>query len=67
MKDLISLKITVNLVLVFIDNEKRKLFNQKWWPKAELNRRHKDFQSSALPTELPGHFEKMNIKREQSN
>ena len=25
-----------------------------WWPGTELNRRHKDFQSSALPTELPG-------------
>ena len=25
----------------------------KWWLGAELNRRHKDFQSSALPTELP--------------
>jgi hypothetical protein len=24
----------------------------KWWQEAELNRRHKDFQSSALPTEL---------------
>ena len=23
------------------------------WPRAELNHRHKDFQSSALPTELP--------------
>ena len=23
-----------------------------WWQEAELNRRHKDFQSSALPTEL---------------
>jgi hypothetical protein len=28
---------------------------RKWWPGTELNRRHKDFQSSALPTELPGH------------
>jgi hypothetical protein len=26
-------------------------------PRAESNRRHEDFQSSALPTELPGHFE----------
>ena len=25
-----------------------------WWPGTESNRRHKDFQSSALPTELPG-------------
>jgi hypothetical protein len=25
----------------------------EWWLGAELNRRHKDFQSSALPTELP--------------
>ncbi len=25
------------------------------WPEPDLNRRHKDFQSSALPTELPSH------------
>ena len=30
----------------------RELF---WWAGAELNRRHEDFQSSALPTELPAH------------
>ena len=26
-----------------------------WWPRAGSNRRHLNFQSSALPTELPGH------------
>src|SRR6266542_5592370 len=26
-----------------------------WWPRAELNHRHTDFQSAALPTELLGH------------
>ena len=26
-----------------------------WWPGVELNHRHADFQSAALPTELPGH------------
>ena len=28
-------------------------FGVTWWAGAELNRRHEDFQSSALPTELP--------------
>ena len=27
----------------------------KWWPGRESNPRHRDFQSLALPTELPGH------------
>src|SRR5258708_1862818 len=27
-----------------------------WWPGRELNPRHADFQSAALPTELPGHL-----------
>ena len=30
------------------------LFNL-WCPGAESNHRHEDFQSTALPTELPGH------------
>ena len=28
---------------------------RKWCPGAESNHRHADFQSAALPTELPGH------------
>ncbi len=28
---------------------------KKWWAGAELNCRHRDFQSRALPTELPAH------------
>jgi hypothetical protein len=28
----------------------------EWWPGTESNRRHGDFQSPALPTELPGHL-----------
>ncbi len=27
----------------------------QWWPGTESNCRHGDFQSPALPTELPGH------------
>ena len=39
------------------------LYLYKWWPKPGLNWRHKDFQSSALPTELPGLFTKMAIQK----
>jgi hypothetical protein len=28
-----------------------------WWARAELNCRHSDFQSDALPTELPAPVE----------
>ena len=31
------------------------LGGSKWWPEAGSNRRHTDFQSVALPTELSGH------------
>ena len=36
-------------------------WRQCWWPGAELNCRHADFQSAALPTELPGHGESARI------
>ena len=29
---------------------------KKWWLGTESNRRHTDFQSVALPTELPSHY-----------
>jgi hypothetical protein len=32
------------------EDKKKK---EKWWLGTELNRRHTDFQSAALPTELP--------------
>ncbi len=30
-------------------------YTRKWCPGPESNQRHADFQSAALPTELPGH------------
>ena len=32
-----------------------KIKEEGWWPGTESNRRHADFQSAALPTELPSH------------
>ena len=32
-----------------------RYFLGKWWLRTESNRRHKDFQSFALPTELLSH------------
>ena len=36
--------------------------HREWWLGAELNRRHKDFQSSALPTELPSQWLRTHIQ-----
>ena len=35
---------------------------QSWWPETESNRRHGDFQSPALPTELSGPLPTRRIK-----
>ena len=37
-----------------VTRSRSRKFQLKWWPGAELNCRHEDFQSTALPTELPG-------------
>ena len=36
---------------------------QKRWQGAESNRRHRDFQSPALPSELPCHIYALRIQR----
>ena len=37
---------------LLLDKKARRLIVILWWLQRELNQRHKDFQSSALPTEL---------------
>ena len=39
----------------------------KWWDGTESNRRHEDFQSSALPTELPSQHNFLSIKKAKAN
>ena len=59
--------IVIRLLLICYLNEKKRqnsvgvyhiniliLLRNKWCPEADLNHRHADFQSAALPTELPG-------------
>ncbi len=35
----------------------------QWWSELELNQRHKPFQGSALPTELPDHWARFFTKQ----
>ena len=37
-----------------LEKDPKGAFIHQWWPETDLNRRHGDFQSPALPTELPG-------------
>ena len=37
---------------IVLRNKEEKPNGEKWWLEPESNRRHEDFQSSALPTEL---------------
>src|SRR5229473_3077341 len=39
------------------DPKHRSTKRKAWWAGTGLNRRHQDFQSCALPTELPAHHE----------
>ena len=41
---------------IYAETRKRRSVATRWWLGVESNRRHKDFQSSALPTELPSHM-----------
>ena len=46
-------------IFIYLGTKKSRTsreFFKLWWPRTGLNRRHEDFQSSALPTELPGHL-----------
>src|SRR5262245_21985150 len=36
---------------------------KEWWAGTGLNRRHQDFQSCALPTELPAHLTREDSRR----
>src|SRR5579884_1541715 len=38
----------------YLASPREQAFDSGWWPGTESNRRHGDFQSPALPTELPG-------------
>jgi hypothetical protein len=38
------------------DNSLNDFSEMEWCPEPELNQRHADFQSAALPTELSGHL-----------
>ena len=59
-RELGKVKISPTIGLYTPIHKKQKLgvlseLDRKWWPRPGSNRRHTDFQSVALPTELPSH------------
>ncbi len=41
------------------EDDRRSSRVREWWPGSDSNQRHADFQSAALPTELPGQRERL--------
>ena len=59
-RELGKVKISPTIGLYTLIHKKQKLgvlseLDMEWWPRPGSNRRHTDFQSVALPTELPSH------------
>ena len=56
-KDCTRIAHTAGNVAGFLARFAMETDERNGWPRAELNHRHKDFQSSALPTELLGRIQ----------
>src|SRR5690349_22652901 len=62
-----SMKVRVTEAPDLLEIGKRSAFGLRqveWWPGPESNQRHRDFQSRALPTELPGHERRIRARTE---
>ena len=50
---------TIERERLAVNERDSQILTGMWWPGTESNRRHCDFQSHALPTELPGRSERL--------